>query len=154
MKKATIIKRSIGLLTAVAMLVFMSFPVCAAPAVTEDVVVSTESNGGSTVSPMYSSIPGFNSADISGGYGEVKVSIGKSISTAYFKGAVSSNKNSGSIDVFVEYPNGSIINIGSMPASGGTTTLTVAHYIPSGTYTFIFYPSNLATYDVQGYIYE
>ena len=58
MKKATIIKRSIGLLTSVAMLVFMSFPVCAAPAVSEDVVVSTESNGGGTVSPMYSSIPG------------------------------------------------------------------------------------------------
>ena len=76
MKKATIIKRSIGLLTSVAMLVFMSFPVCAAPAVSEDVVVSTESNGGGTVSPMYSSIPGAGAANISGGYGEVKVRIG------------------------------------------------------------------------------
>ncbi len=154
MKKATIIKRSIGLLTSVAMLVFMSFPVCAAPAVSEDVVVSTESNGGGTVSPMYSSIPGAGAANISGGYGEVKVRIGKSISTAYFQAAVSPNKNSGSIDVAVEYPNGSIISLGSMPASGGTTTLALSYYIPSGTYTFLFYPSNLATYNVQGYIYE
>lgn len=154
MKKATFIKRFIGLLTAVAMLVFMSFPVCAAPAVSEDVVVSTESNGGGTVSPMYTSIPGFNSADISGGYGEVKVTLVRSISTAYFKGAVSSNNNSGIIQVFIKYPNGSISAIGSMPASGGATPLAIAHYIPSGTYTFIFQPSNLATYDVQGYIYE
>ena len=154
MKKATLIKRFIGLLTAVAMLVFMSFPVCAAPAVTEDVVVSTESNGGSTVSPMYSSIPGAGADDISGGYGEVKVSIGKSISTAYFQAAVSSNDNDGFIEVFIKYPNGSTAGLGSMPACGGTTTLSVAHYISSGTYTFIFYPSNLAKYNVQGYIYE
>lgn len=154
MKKATIIKRSIGLLTAVAMLVFMSFPVCAAPAVSEDVVVSTESNGGSTVSPMYSHNPGFNAGDISGGYGELKVTIGKSISTAYFQAAVSSNKNSGSIEVFIKYPNGSTAGLGSMPASGGTTLLKVAHYIPSGTYTFIFQPTSLATFNVQAYIYE
>lgn len=154
MKKATFIKRSIGLLTSVAMLVFMSFPVCAAPAVSEDVVVSTESNGGSTVSPMYSHTPGFNAGYISGGYGTLRVTIGKSISTAYFQAAVSSNNNSGNIEVFIEYPNGSIIGLGSMPASGGATILKTAYYIPSGTYTFLFYPSDLATYNVQSYIYE
>ena len=154
MKKATIIKRSIGLLTSVAMLVFMSFPVCAAPAVSEDVVVSTESNGGGTVSPMYSSIPGFNAANISGGYGEVKVTIGKSISTAYFQAAVSPNNNSGTIRVSVKSPSGAYISLGGMLASGGSTNLKLVYGLSAGTYTFIFESSSFATFNVQGYIYE
>ena len=89
--KKSIIKRSISLFTAAIFALSMSLPVCAAPALAGDEVVATESNGDYGISPMYNSIPGAGAANISGGYGEVKVTIGRPISTAYFQAAVSPN---------------------------------------------------------------
>ena len=153
--KKSFTKRTISFLSAVILAICMAFPVSAASAVSnEPGVASTENAGGSTVSPMYSSIPGFNAGYISGGYGVVQVTIGKYISTGYLQAAVSSNKNSGSIIVSVKFPNGSIIGLGTMPASGGTTMLKLVYGLAAGTYTFIFEPTNLATFNVQGYIYQ
>ena len=147
--KKSFTKRTISFLSAVILAICMAFPVSAASAVSnEPGVASTENAGGSTVSPMYSSIPGFNAGYISGGYGVVQVTIGKYISTGYLQAAVSSNKNSGRIIVSVKFPNG------SMPASGGTTMLKLVYGLAAGTYTFIFEPTNLATFNVQGYIYQ
>ena len=153
--KKSFTKRTISFLSAAILAISMAFPTYAASAVSnEPGVSSTDNAGGGTISPMYSSIPGYNAAYISDGYGVVQVTIGKYISTGYLQAAVSSNKNSGVIEVFVKYPNGSIIGLGSMPASGGTTMLKQAYGLSSGTYTFIFEPSSLATFYVQGYIYQ
>lgn len=153
--KNLIIKRTISYFTAVILAVFMVVPAYAATTAPEEVnVVATETNSVDTISPRYSSTPGFNAGYISGGYGELKVSIGKYVSTGYLQAAVSPNKNSGSINVAVKFPSGTIVGLGSMPASGGSTMLKTAHGLVAGTYTFIFEPTSLATFNVMGYIYE
>ena len=155
--KKSIIKRSISLFTAALLALSLSVPVFAASAVSEEDadIVRAKNNIGDTASPMYSTTEGFNAGYINGpGGGSIKVTIGRSISTAYLQAAVSSNNNSGTILVCVRYPSGGMINLGSMSASGGHTTLKQVYGLSSGTYEFLFYPSGSGTFNVQGYIYK
>ena len=152
MKQST--KRSLlSILMSVILTLTMVSPAYAASAVSEEPIVISANDTG-MVSPMYSNTPGFNAGYISGGYGQLTVTLGKHVSTGYFQAAVSNNKNSGTILVSVRYPNGSYVSLGFMSASGGNTTLKTAYGLSAGTYTFIFEPTSSATFNVQAYIYE
>ena len=107
------------------------------------------------IMPMYNGvIEAANATNISDGYGSLVVHLGRNISNGALKAAVSTNSSSGTIAVTVKKPNGNYVALGSMAASGGTTNLRFESYLTSGYYTFYFQPSNLNTFNVQGYIYS
>lgn len=119
-----------------------------------DIAVDDSAPTSENPTPRYSSIAAFNAGDISGGYGTVKVSLVGNITNGGIQAAVSSNGNSGNILCSVTFPNGATQSLGTMYAGGGQTQTVPFYNIPSGTYTFTFYPSSTATFKVMGYIYE
>lgn len=118
----------------------------------EEKSVSVVNNDGGTVSPLNAPVA-FNAGNLSGGYGTVTVELSRYISSGYFQAAVSPNSNSGGVRCGVRYPSGTYASIGSVPASGGSTSLYPVYSLSPGTYTFTFTWSNTSTINAQGYIF-
>ncbi len=154
--KKSFVRRLFSMLVAVMMVVGASVSAMAAE-VTPEVLAPQEVSMSAEDEPMpiFNRAIAANSGNISGGYGEIKVNLGKNVSYGGLEAAVSSNNNSGTISVSVRSPSGGYTTIGGMAASGGSTGITPVHGLGSGTYTFIFVCSNTtATFNLQCYIFE
>ena len=64
------------------------------------------------------------------------------------------NGITGSVECFVKFPNGTIQELGVIPASNGATLEVEFLFCPYGTYKFIYLANVSDTLDVAGFIYD
>lgn len=114
-------------------------------------VVSTDSY---PLMPISGAARAFAGGTISGGYGEISCTLGRYLSEGSMQATVTSNTASGTITCFVEFPNGAIQYLGTVPASGGSTPKEPMYTLESGVYTFIFEATSAATFHVSGCIFD
>ncbi len=91
---------------------------------------------------------------ISGGYGQLTCTLGRSISGGYVQAAVSYGNSSGIVDCFVKLPNGAIQSLGAVSATGGSTPQVPIYSLPAGDYTFMFQCTTTAQLYVSATISE
>lgn len=97
----------------------------------------------------------FSAGSISNGAGELECDlvygnywVDFQASTGYNNGAT------GTVDCYIEYPDGSTSSLGLISASNGHTAKREFYFAPFGTYKFIFLASTPDELDVSGFIYD
>ena len=117
--------------------------------------VGTNSSGEDVAVPAFNAIVAVKSGTISGGYGEVDVTLSKKVSYGGIKAAVATGNSSDLVVCAVQFPSGNIHNLGTIPIrAGSATVITPAYSLSTGTYKFIFEASTTSSFVATGYIYE
>lgn len=120
------------------------------------VVVLDESNGNSDAGIMpysYDTVLSAASTDFSWD-GTASCSIGRSFSNCGIKAGISSNSSVGTVVCSVKFPDGSMHGLGTLPSSGGMTSILTCGTLAPGTYTFYFDSSVSAKLTGVGYIVQ
>ena len=88
------------------------------------------------------------------GTGSFSVTLTAGNWDAYIMAGVSSSSASGIVHCYVTLPNGNTQSLGSVLASGGTTSYVYFLHLSAGTYTFSFVATTGTTLEVFGRIYD
>ena len=97
----------------------------------------------------------FTAGSISGGSGDLSCSLSMGNYWAVVQAASGPNDgNLGTIDCYLQYPSGSSVLIGTIPASNGQSTELLQYFLPFGEYKFIYYADVDDALEVQGFIYD
>lgn len=134
---------------------FASEQTSAEPAVTENVSINATGEGGEVSPTSLDRIAAFDGGTISGGYGEVKVHLGRNLSYGGLKSAIAFSSTSGTVSCSVKFPDGYIYFLDVLSISTGDYTPIQPFYaLKSGDYTFIFDASTRDSFKVACSIYE
>ena len=92
---------------------------------------------------------------ISNGYGELECYMTSGCYWPTIQASTGYNNGvTGTVQCFVEFPNGTIHQLGFIPASNGSTPRVDFYYCPYGYYKFIFEANVSDELDVAGFIYD
>ena len=106
------------------------------------------------VEPIVGSCITSGAATCSNGYCEFNVYLSSGNWDAYIMAGVASSSASGVVHCYVTLPNGTTQSLGSVSASGGTTSYIYFLHLSAVTYKFIFDASTGKSLEVFGRIYD
>ena len=86
--------------------------------------------------------------------GSIEVYLGSANAWADIKVGSDESEDTGSLSCYVEFPNGTIYNLGSILASGGESNAREFTWCPAGTYTFYFSGTMNVEHSVWAHIYD
>lgn len=134
---------------------FASEQPSAESAVAENVSINSTGEGGEASPNSLDRTVGFSGGTISGGYGEVKVYLGKYLSYGALQACIAFSSTSGVVSCSVTDPDGYNIELGVMSiTTSDRTLLTPIYGLKSGYYTFAFDASTTDSFKVSCSIYE